>query len=90
METTQTMYAESAILARVISPQKGGLSPQAAKALLDLSFAQSDIDRMNELAEKNRHGEVSVEELEELERYSRIGSFLNLMQSKARQSLAHG
>lgn len=84
------MYAESAILTRVIAPATGSLSASAAQAFLGLSFPPSDIARMNELAEKHRRGDANGGEIEELENYSRIGNFINLLQSKARRSLANG
>jgi len=84
------MYAESAILTRVIAPTTGNLSASAAKALLELTFPPSDIEHMNELAEKNRRGEANQQEIEELEHYSRVGNLINLLQSKARRSLANG
>jgi hypothetical protein len=90
MEDTSTMYAESAILTRVIVPSTGNLPATAAEVFLGLSFPQSDIERMNDLADKNRHGEASQAELEELEHYSRVGNLINLLQSKARRSLANG
>lgn len=90
MEFVPTMNAEAAILTRVIAPKMGDLSAQAAEALLGLAFPQSDIERMNELAEKNRRGEAGEQEIEELEHYSRVGNLINLLQSKARRSLANG
>jgi hypothetical protein len=90
MEDTQTMYAESAILTRVISPETGDLPPTAAQVFLGLSFPPNDIERMNVLADKNRRGEANEQELEELEHYSRVGNFINLLQSKARRSLVNG
>ncbi len=90
MDNMQTLSQESAILARVIVPSEGSLSPQVAKSLARLTFAENDLERMNELAEKNRRGEASDEEISELERYSRVGNLLNLLQSKARRSLSNG
>jgi hypothetical protein len=84
------MYAESAILTRVIAPTTGDLSASVAQAFLGLSFPASDIDHMNDLAEKNRRGEASQSEIEELEHYSRVGNLINMLQSKARRSLANG
>ena len=90
MDDTQTLYAESAILSRVIVPTTGNLPVPAAQAFLNFSFPQADIDRMNELAEKNRRGEAIEKEVAELEHYSRVGNLINLLQSKARRSLANG
>jgi len=43
---------------------------------------------MNDLAEKARQGTLSEAERDELDRYLRVGSFLNLIQAKARKSLS--
>ena len=78
---------EPDILARVIAPESGNFSAEFARALLDCTFPDVDIQRMNELAAKNRSQEATEAEREELERYSRVGNLLNLLQSKARRSL---
>ena len=76
------------ILNDLVAPEKPDLSPESARAVLELRFRQRAIDRMNELAEKNRHGTLAEAERNELERYLRVGNFLNLIQGKARNSLA--
>ena len=43
---------------------------------------------INKLAQRNQTGTISAVEREELERYLRVGSFLNVLQAKARLSLA--
>lgn len=42
---------------------------------------------MNELAEKNGQGVLSPQEHADLEKYLRVGQFLDLLQAKARVSL---
>ncbi|EDX74593.1 hypothetical protein MC7420_6071 [Coleofasciculus chthonoplastes PCC 7420] len=42
---------------------------------------------MNELAEKNNRGLLSETERQDMEKYLRVGNFLNLLHAKARQSL---
>ena len=42
---------------------------------------------MNELALKNREDRLSSAELQELERFMRVGNLLDLMMAKARLSL---
>ena len=79
---------ESDILSRVVEPKEGDLSPQAAKALIGLRFRDDQIVWMEQLAQKNRDTTITDAEREEMEKYSRVGHFLNMMQSKARQSLA--
>lgn len=89
MDDTQVICAESAILSRVIVPGNGSISGEAARLLADLRFDDADVAKMNELAEKNRRGEATEAELAEMEGYSRVGSLLNLLQSKARRSLGN-
>ncbi|MEZ6074854.1 MAG: hypothetical protein R3C56_04000 [Pirellulaceae bacterium] len=44
---------ETEILSRVIAPRDGKLTVEVANSLLSLRFPDCNIDRMNELAEKN-------------------------------------
>jgi hypothetical protein len=76
-----------AILSRVIAPEEPTLSPEAARALLSLSFPQQDRERMNQLAEKAREGKLTEKERVEIESYERVGHVIGLLQSKARRSL---
>lgn len=80
---------EADILAHVISPDQPDLPPESARAILELKFDQTALERMNDLAEKNRAGALSEAERMEMEKYLRVGQFLNLLQAKARVSL-HG
>jgi hypothetical protein len=89
MESLQTSN-ESEILSRVIVPENGNLPEPVATALLGLAFPKVDVLRMNQLAEKNRRGVITESERDEMERYSRVGNLINLLQSKARRSLKHG
>ena len=67
---------EAQILTRVIAPEDSPLDRKAA-----------DKQRMDELAEKARQGTLSPDERTEVESYERVGHILNIIQSKARQSL---
>ena len=89
MATAPSEITEADILGEVIAPDQPTLPEASAKSILSLRFNQQAIERMNELAEKNRHGNLSEGEREVLEKYQRVGNFLNLMQAKARMSLAH-
>jgi hypothetical protein len=75
---------EADILAQVIHPDQPGLPRELARAILDLRFDQAAVERMNELAEKNRQGTLTDAERADMEKYLRVGNFLNLMQAKAR------
>jgi uncharacterized protein YnzC (UPF0291/DUF896 family) len=86
-EMTPHTITEADILAHVIAPDQPGLPPESARAILELKFDQTAIERMNDLAEKNRVGALSEAERMEMEKYLRVGQFLNLLQAKARVSL---
>jgi len=80
--------AEAAILGRMLKPERGDLSPEAARSLLRLEFDPDDRSRMHELALRAQAGSLTDAEESELENYRRIGRLLELMRSKARRSLA--
>lgn len=82
------MITEADILSEVVGPDEPDLSPECARAILQLKFRPRAVDRLNELAEKNRRGALSDTEQAELGRYLRVGNFLNLIQAKAHKSLA--
>ena len=78
---------EAAILNRVFRPNTAAWPRAAAEAILSISFDPSDRDRMTLLLDKVKAGELSPEEAEALENYRHIGRLLELMKSRARQSL---
>jgi hypothetical protein len=78
---------EADILSRLIDPSNPSLTPDAARALLQLQYADSDHARMEELATKSNEGTLSPEERRELESYVFVGDVLALLKSKARLSL---
>ena len=78
---------EADIFARIVHPKDGNLPQEISRLILDLRFQAEDITRMNDLAEKNNRGLLSETERQEMERYLRVGNFLNLLQAKARLSL---
>ena len=71
---------EADILNDMVSPDFDGFPPEAAKALLELRFTPTAIERMNDLAEKNRSDILSVAEKDEMEKYRRVGNFLSFVQ----------
>jgi len=81
---------EAHILEQVVMSDQAGMSPESARAILDLRFDPSALSRMNELAEKNRQGTLTESERQEMDKYLRVGNFLNLMQAKARLPLHPG
>jgi hypothetical protein len=87
---TNSTLTEAHILEQVVMSDRAGMSPESARAILDLRFDPSALSRMNELAEKNRRGTLTESEREEMNKYLRVGNFLNLMQAKARLLLHPG
>jgi hypothetical protein len=78
---------DAGILARLIRPSENNLPAAAARALLNIRFDSSDLDRIHELAVKNQDDTLTPDEKEDLESYLRVSSFLDLMHAKARRSL---
>jgi len=79
--------SEAAILNRVFRPNAEPWPHAAVEAILRINFDPSDRDLMTRLLEKAKLGELSSEESDALENYRHIGRLLELMKSKARQSL---
>jgi hypothetical protein len=84
---SSTIEAETEILTRVIGPSNPSFSPEAARSILQLRFAESDHDRMNELAAKAREGALTDEESKQLHGYLFVGAMIDLLHSKSRLSL---
>ena len=79
--------SEAAILDRVFRPNAADWPRAAAEAILNIGFDSSDLKRMAQLMERAKTGDLSQEQAEELEHYRHIGRLLELMKSRARQSL---
>ena len=75
------------IMADVIAPDRGDFSPEVATAVLSWKFTDRATARMTELANRNDRGTITPLEREELDKYLRVGSFINVVQAKARVSL---
>jgi hypothetical protein len=87
MQQTELPYHEAAILTRIAGPDESALSVAAAKGILTLGFSPADKERMHSLAAKARDGTLTSDEQAEVEAYSRIGSLLGILKSKARRAL---
>jgi hypothetical protein len=87
MQTTHMPSTEAAIVGRLIKPDRGDFSPEAARELLSLRFGDEDQARMRELSRKAQLGTLTVEEQAEVEKYRRVGYWLGVLWSKARLSL---
>jgi hypothetical protein len=78
---------EVTILSKVFLRHRGGLTKGQARYLAGLGFSDEDMERMKELARKNREGCISPAELNELDSYVKAGDLLAVLQSKARNLL---
>ena len=78
---------EADILRDVIGADHGDLTPEVAHSVLRWRFTDRAVTRMNDLAARNNEGTITDIEREELDKYVRVGSFINLIQAKARLSL---
>jgi len=81
------MSHATAILNRLIQPDVGDLSPEAAESILRLDFREPEHARMAELSEKAQSGKLSPEERAELNEYIRVADLFAILQAKARRSL---
>jgi len=87
-ETTMTSSAtQPGIWERIIQPERGDLPAGAAEAILQLRLPEEDSTRVDQLSEKARLGRLNPEEEEELDNFLHVGRTLQLLKSKARQSL---
>lgn len=78
---------ETDIFSRLIDPTNPSLSPDAAKAILQLGYTAADHARCAELAEKSNGGTLTEDERREFEGYVFVGDVLSMLKSKARLSL---
>jgi hypothetical protein len=79
---------EADILNEVVAPGQPGLTEAAAHSILSLRFSEVAIARIRGLLASNNSGDITAAERAELEKYLRVGQFLDLLQAKARVSLA--
>lgn len=78
---------ESEILSDVLAPDQGDLAPEVAKTILRWKFSEGAVAQIERLATRNRNGTITPEERDQLQRFLRVGSLVNLLQAKARISL---
>ena len=87
MNNTHAISTEAAIVGRLMKPDRGDFSPEAARELLSIQFGEADQTRMQELSLKAQEGTLSAADRGEIENYRRIGYWLGILWSKARLSL---
>ena len=85
--TKDAGQTEITILARILSNGEEKLPPEIARYILNLGFSAQDKTRMHDLAVRNQQDSLSPSEKEEMFAYSKAGSLLGILKSKARRSL---
>ena len=78
---------EADILADVIGADDPSLPLEAARSILGLKFNAEATERINELLDKNRQDQISPTGRSDLDKFLRVGQFINLLQAKARTTL---
>jgi hypothetical protein len=71
---------------RILHPD-GKMTLEAARAILQVSFPQSEKDQMHELSAKARAGTLTAAEGQLMDAYERAGALLSILKSKARRIL---
>ena len=84
---TTTPAGESDIVQRLVFPFDEDLDPAAARSLLRIRFDRAATKHINQLLRKNQRGIISAEERIVLEKYIRMGKFIDVLQAKARKAL---
>jgi hypothetical protein len=87
MQSTTIIPNDALIVGRLIKPEQGDFSVEAARAILNIHFDDADKERMHQLALKAQDGELTPSEQAEIDSYRRVGCVLGVLWSKARLSL---
>ena len=80
--------SEVEILSRLVSPSEPSLDRQFANWVLGIRFDEETQVRIRDLLERNNNGELTAAERELLEKYLRVGQFVDLLHAKARLTIA--
>jgi hypothetical protein len=87
MKQIELRSHEAGILSRIVGLDESELSAAAARGILRLRFSDADKEHMHRLAAKARAGDLTDEEQAKIDAYSRIGSLIGILKSKARRAL---
>lgn len=81
-------HGDTVTLEKFLRPLARGLSPELARALVNLTADKETQARYDALAEKRTDGQLTPAELEELESLVRVNTFLGVLKVEARAVLA--
>ena len=74
----------ASVLDRLLEPVTRCLTPESARALVELRADADAQTRIAELAEKCNEGRLTAEERREYETYVHVGNLIAILQAKAR------
>ena len=83
----KTPIIESDILQRLVFPFDENLDPDGARALLRIKFDRAATKQINQLLRKNQRGTITADDRVLLDKYLRMGTFIDIIQAKARKAL---
>lgn len=72
------------VFTQVIGPDETPLSEELSRSLLAMRFTAEAEANIRSLLDKNNRGQLSTTEREALDRYLRVGQFIDLLQAQAR------
>jgi hypothetical protein len=79
--------SEAEILEDIVDTGQAELTPEVARFFLQLRFSRKTAQQIRRLLQKNNRGAINAQDRLLLERYLRVGQFLDLLQAKAKLSL---
>jgi hypothetical protein len=83
------MKRNSAVIDRLVEPVVRTLTPEVARALVQLRADPKLQARMDELADKCNEGQLTPDERDEYDTSIRFANFIAILQAKARTLLKH-
>ena len=81
-------HGDTVTLEKFLRPLARGLSTELARALVNLAVDEETQARYDALAENQTEGQLTPAELEELESFVRVSTFLGVLKVEARTVLA--
>jgi hypothetical protein len=79
--------SSKSVIHRLAWPSQSQMPANAARVLLQVTFVDDDLARINELSGKAQLGTLTDEEQAELNEFEMVGHFLSIMHLKAKASL---
>ena len=79
--------SEIEILAQMVGPEEPAFTAEFARWILTLHFSDETQNRIRNLLEDNNQGTLDESAKKSLDKYLRVGQFIDLLQAKARVTL---